>query len=136
MQPLVSHPSTRSKIAIGIHKAEAEVCLPRCLAGKLLGCECPGDFHCVTETDSGVKAGLLSVCDICFRSVGSGRLSQRRNVGGRKSNCSTQQIVLGSDLRDPFQIMTGEPVEDGHVGKTELSPCFLSLHCSPVQWVH
>lgn len=55
--PLVSHPSTISKTAIGIRKAEAKACLPHFLAGKLLGYECPGDFHCVTETDSGVKAG-------------------------------------------------------------------------------
>lgn len=72
---LGSHSSTVSKIAIGIHKAEAKVCLPGFSAGKLLGCECPGDFHCVTETDSGVKAGLFSVCDTCFRSMGSGGLS-------------------------------------------------------------
>lgn len=79
--PLVSHPGTTGAITIGMHKAEAEVCLPCFLARKLFCCERPADFHCVTETDLGITAGLFSVCDTCFRSVGSAGLSYRRNVG-------------------------------------------------------
>lgn len=69
----------------------------------------------VTETDSGVKAGSFSVCDTCFRSLGSGGLSQRRNVGKTKqkliappSKCCS--VVLCETL---IADMAGRPAERG-----------------------
>lgn len=60
--------------------------------------------------------------------MASGGLSRRRNVGeGKKtnqtkSNCSIQPMVLGSVLQDTDSGLSGEAVEDGLVGRTELSP--------------
>lgn len=68
--------------------------------------------------------------------MGSGGLDQRRNVGERektnqpKSNCFSQQMVLGGVLQNTdFGTVSGEAVEDGLVGRTELNPWFLSLLC-------